>query len=126
MTLNLIDLFSATYQDGGRGPRSFDCFGLFIEIQRRRGIDLSDLPSPGDRAARAELFYDRVQEWKRLDSPKPYCGVAFRVGRYVSHIGVVLEDCQRFMHVDEGIGVAVERLDAPRWEKRVAGFYEYA
>jgi cell wall-associated NlpC family hydrolase len=39
------DLLGKPFADGGRGPDSFDCVGLAIEVQRRRGLDIPDFVS---------------------------------------------------------------------------------
>ena len=53
----------------------------------------------------------------------PRAAVAFRVGPYVAHMGVVLEDGEHFLHAARKVGVSRERLDNPRWAQRIAGYY---
>lgn len=125
--VNLSDLFAARYESGGRGPEAFDCFGLFSEVCRRRGITVPEHQTPEAMAARADLIAaGRAADWIEIDKPEPYCAVALRIGPFVAHMGVVLDDCRHFLHACEGTGISVELLTSPRWEKRIAGFYRHA
>jgi hypothetical protein len=43
MTLaDVQDLVGKPYAHGARGPDAYDCWGLCVEVYRRRGIDLPD------------------------------------------------------------------------------------
>lgn len=61
-----------------------------------------------------------------IEKPEPWCIVAMAIHpRYVSHIGVVIEDCRRFIHVMAKTRVSIERLDAMEWTPRIRGFYRW-
>lgn len=122
----VADLFLARYERGGRGPATFDCFGLFAEVCRRRGIELPTHPSPDDLRLREAAILDEAAHWVALESPQPWCAVAFRIGPFVSHLGVVLADGLHFMHASRRVGIATDRLDSPLWAKRIAGYYRHA
>ncbi len=121
----LGDLFRAGYAIGGRGPAAYDCFGLFREVQRRVGVDLPDVASPAAMAERACLIEVGARDWQPLPAPEPWCAVAIRVGRWVSHLGVVLDDGVHFLHATRATGVTRARLDDPRWASRIAGYYRW-
>lgn len=123
---NLTDLFLADYREGGRGDGTYDCFGLFAEVQRRAGVEVRAYITPEDWATRESEILDGAQQWVKLEQPAPWCAVVFRVGPFVAHMGVVLEDCQHFIHADKRIGITQSRLDNPRWSKRIAGYYRHA
>ncbi len=119
------DLLSARYELGGRGPNSYDCLGLFMELCKRRGVDIK-ADSPKKEADRqTAIFEESERNWLKLDQPESGCAVAIRIGPWVSHLGMVMDDVNYFIHADEGTGVSVERLDTMRWSKRIAGFYKY-
>lgn len=62
-----------------------------------------------------------------LPKPEPWCVVTFAIHpRFVSHVGVVLDDCRRFIHIMEKTSVTAERLDALEWAPRIKGFYRWA
>lgn len=124
--MNLNDLFLARYEVGGRGPDSYDCFGLFREVCARRGVAVPDLLTPDEPLERQALMCDRIKAgWVKLDTPEPWCGVALRIGHFVSHVGIVLEDGIHFLHINEDTGVVRARLDNPMWAQRIAGFYRW-
>lgn len=123
--IDLSDLFFATYEENGRGNGLFDCFGLFSEICRRRGIELPPHPTPESLEDRQAAILAGAKDWKRLEAPEPWCGVAIRVGRYVAHMGVVLWDGTHFIHANKKSGVTRSRLDEPAWAKRIYGYYRH-
>lgn len=64
------------------------------------------------------------EEWEKLDGPEEGCGVAIRIGPFVSHIGMVLPD-GKFIHANQRTGITVARLDDVQWINRIAGYYRY-
>lgn len=121
----LGDLFRAAYAVGGRGPARYDCYGLFVEVQRRLGRAMPVLDTPEAYADRAQAIADGALDWQPLPAPEPWCAVAIRVGRWVSHLGVVLDDGVHFLHATRATGVTRARLDDPRWASRIAGYYRW-
>lgn len=116
---------AARYEEGGRGPEAYDCFGLFAELCRRRGLAIPDHPSPADLSRReAEIMSAASADWIRLDAPEAGCAVVLRIGPWMSHIGMVLAG-GKFIHASKCSGVTVAKLDDVRWAKRIAGFYLY-
>lgn len=122
----LADLFLARYQDGGRGDGAFDCFGLFAEVCRRRGVAIPAHPTPAELSERDAAITDEAARWIPLAAPEPWCAVVFRIGPWVSHIGVVIEDGLHFVHANKSTGVTMDRLDGARWGRRIAGYYRHA
>lgn len=125
--MKIDDLIGKRYKDGGRGPDEFDCFGLFEELCRRRGMPIKSEATPAAVEDKNQLFAETtLREWKKLDGPEPGCGVAFRVTPpYVTHVGMVLDCGKRFIHVRQGANVAIERLDSVLWRHRIAGYYAH-
>lgn len=125
--MKFADLIGKAYTDGGRGPDAFDCFGLFAELCRRRGLALPPEPNPlalEDKARAIQAAIGRG-DWLRMDAPEPGCAVVFRViPPFVTHIGMVL-DGGRFIHIRKGANVAIERLADLRWAQRIAGYYHH-
>ncbi len=122
------DLIGKSFADGGRGPDAYDCFGLFEELCKRRGLALPAEPNPigveqKDAAIQAAIGRG---EWVKIITPEPFCAVVFRmIPPFVSHIGMVL-DGGRFIHIRRGANVAIERLDSVVWRSRIAGYYAHA
>lgn len=42
--MELNDLLGLPFADGGRGPDSYDCWGIVREVYRRYGVTLPDYP----------------------------------------------------------------------------------
>lgn len=123
--MRIADLMAARYEEGGRGPDSFDCFGLFAELCRRRGMAIPDHPTPADLCQRqSDIRIEAAEAWHELDAPEPGCAVLMRIGPWVSHIGMML-DGDRFIHASRRTGITVTRLDDLLWRERIAGFYRY-
>lgn len=123
--MQIADLMSARYEEGARGPDAFDCFGLFAELCRRRGQPIPDHPTPHNLEQREEeITAVAAAEWHPLDAPEVGCAVVLRLGPWMSHIGMVIEG-GKFIHASSRRGVTVQRLDAPEWQMRIAGFYRY-
>jgi cell wall-associated NlpC family hydrolase len=117
------DLLGKKFAYGARGPEAYDCYGLCMEIYRRLGKKLPDFGSAVMPSLIDRMVSDRRPLFQELLVPEPWCLVLFKVRPpYVSHIGVVLDDKTRFIHIMRNISVAIERLDAPEWKRRIAGF----
>lgn len=126
MNLRISDLMQARYEEGGRGPDVFDCFGLFAELCKRRGMPIPDFPTPPDfRQRQSDIQIAAAASWQALDAPEVGCAVVIRIGPWMSHIGMVLDN-GKFIHANISTGVTVAHLDDARWRERIAGFYRYA
>ncbi|MNJ16339.1 hypothetical protein D3C77_106000 [compost metagenome] len=87
-------LFNATYQNGGRGPLNFDCWGLVREV-RYRVCGKALLPEWGavgfSKLRENTLAYTRKSpEMRRCTAPEPGAIAAAFRGRLCVHVGVVL------------------------------------
>ena len=123
--MDISDLMSARYEEGGRGAGAYDCFGLFAELCRRRGAPIPDHPTPSDISQRdADITACARSDWVQIDAPEDGCAVVIRIGQFIAHIGMVIEG-DKFIHANKSTGVTVARLDDPRWVRRIAGFYRY-
>lgn len=126
MKVDYRDLLGKDFEYGGRGPDTFDCFGIVKELARRTGVDLPEYGScVAFKDIDGRLRHGIENHCVKLEYPKPFCYVTFRIHpRYTSHIGFVLEDCRTFVHIMKGMRVGVERLDIDPWKKRISGFWE--
>ncbi len=128
MGFSYADLLGKSFEWGGRGPDTFDCYGLAIETRKRAGLfmpeeyaSISTKPEIDARIQDCTLAHGFVQ----LAKPQPFCLVTFCIHpRFSTHIGMVLEDCRRFIHIQRMARVGVERLDSMIWAKRITGFWE--
>ena len=120
------DLIGKKFEYGGRGPDIYDCYGLCMEIYKRKGIKLKEYLSTDEPSIVSDLI--NGQDFcVRIEKPEPFCFVLFRVHtQYTTHIGVVLPDCKRFIHVMPKKEVSIERLESLSWKNRTKGYYKYA
>ena len=123
--IDCSDLIGVPYELGGRGPDSYDCWGLCVEVARRGGLVLPDEPTPVDiEVANGRCVYHIKNHFMRLDVPEPFAIVGMDLlGNY--HAGIVLDNCVQFIHVTEGINVTAPSLSHPSWQNFIVGFYRY-
>lgn len=119
------DLVGMPFRRGGRGPDEYDCFGLLVELYRRRGIEVAPRDTPRGEADQASLISATLgAEWRRIECPQPGCGLLFRDTGLAPHVGVHLGG-DRFIHATARLGqVAVERLSAVQSFLPLLGAYE--
>jgi cell wall-associated NlpC family hydrolase len=123
------DLIGKPFETGARGPNKFDCYGLCIEVYKRLGKEVEDYGFLDTEKAKeiSNLFDEKRENFVKIDKPQPFCLVALMIVRpYVSHVGVVLEDCRRFIHISYRRNVCIEYLDSDRWKNRIDGYWRYA
>ncbi len=125
--IKVDDLIGKRWELGAEGPDAYDCLTLVREAARRAGIDMKKHPSIAAVEARSEAIELGKADYLPLDSPEPFCGVTFRTKHpdYVSHMGFVLADGCRFIHIMIERRVVIERLDKPIWRKKLDGFYRF-
>ncbi|WKZ86349.1 C40 family peptidase [Ralstonia pickettii] len=122
-TPEYLDLIGVPFVYGGRGPDTFDCYGLVAELYRRAGQPIPDYRSPTDLAVIAAMMACEAQLWREVPAPKAGAVALIRVGRHASHVGYCLDD-MRMIHTWERTGgVVIERLDT--WKRHIIGFFEY-
>jgi cell wall-associated NlpC family hydrolase len=120
------DLLDKAFEYGAEGPETFDCYGLCREICRRAGIHLPAKQHAVKTAAIAAIVADGKSDYERLQRPEPFCLVTLVIRKpFVSHVGVVLPDRRRFIHVMSKSKVCVERLSHFFWRKRIDGYWRY-
>ena len=130
MELDLLDdLIGKPFEHGSNGPDSFDCYGLSKEIYKRLGWDISGIfgyLEDGQDSQEESLKEGLNKFGEKIDHPEPFCVVAFYTNpKYVTHMGIVLSDCTKFIHVLKNKSVVIASLSHPLWSKKIAGFYRY-
>lgn len=121
----------APFADGGRGPVSFDCWGLVRAVYAdHRGVDL---PTYGDissgdlvRVARA-MAGDRA-DWRPVDAPAPFDVALMSAGhggRMGVHVGVMV-DGVNMLHTERATGAVVVPVSDFRIKGRLLGWHRYS
>jgi len=124
--VNLTDLLTKKHKTGGRGPDFYDCLGLSQEILRRVGRSIPNYEYSEDIEMEGihSLIDQGREEAIELERPEPWSIVAIQtVPKFVTHIGIVLDDCRNFIHILEKVNVKVDSLNSPYWRTKTRGFY---
>ena len=126
--LDVRDLIGCPFKARGRDGTGYDCWGLAMEVHRRRGVILPEFAY--SESMEITVLHELITENKNLilelDRPEPYCLVGFSIiPGYEHHVGTVLEDGRRFIHIRRRQQVIISRLNDIVWKRRVRGFYRW-
>ncbi len=123
-------LVGAPFADFGRGPESFDCYGIVIEGARAMGLELPDYGSAashlwreiGKRAEDRRAMFERIPLREALKGDV----VAFhtRVEGIVDHLGLMVSRFD-FLHATRATGGQICSLGHPAWGAMVEGVYRW-
>lgn len=117
------DLMSKPFTPGGRGPVSFDCVGLAVELAARQGRVLPAFVS-SEAELHRQLGYEgaTLADLPQIAHPVPGCIVLLRISGTEHHIGTMI-DQYRMIHILRGSHVTIERINSTLWHRKVIGFY---
>jgi hypothetical protein len=122
------NLIGVPFKMNGRDTKGTDCYGLCQMVYNMLDKNLPDFDysfTVNEVEGMHELIANSEKQFVRIEKPEPYCFVVISVlPPFVSHIGVVLHDCRRFIHTMRGTRVTVELLDSILWQRRIRGFYK--
>ncbi|MDY7537621.1 NlpC/P60 family protein [Undibacterium sp. RTI2.1] len=119
---NFSDLIGTPFKTGGRGPDYFDCYGLVMEMAKRDGIELPDFGTHSNQGVISALVGASLPQWEEV-SQKAGAVVLIRIGRYVSHVGYMINDDEMIHSWDQANGVSTLKVDT--WKNRIVGFYKH-
>lgn len=130
-TSALSTLIGLPWVAGARGPEAYDCWGLFLTVQRQQfGRDLPEIPVDAlDLRAVLNAFtaHPERQRWQSVSAAEEGDAVLMRQSRYPVHIGVWLDiDGGGVLHAVRHAGVVFQSLaalDAHGW--RIEGHYRF-
>lgn len=121
--VDVAGLIGLPFVYGGRGPNSFDCYGLVMHILKtEHGQAVPDVRSAASQATIAAKMAVSMPLWQQVN-PAPGTVALFRIGRYISHCGYMLDELRMIHTWEQSGGVVTERIDA--WKQRTVGFYRY-
>jgi cell wall-associated NlpC family hydrolase len=120
------DLIGKSFAYGGRGPDTYDCYGLLLEMNRRMGVEIPDYFSPDDTLKIALIIESEKRLWTPVNAPNTGVAVALRVGRHVAHVGFMIDRTNMLHAWKQSGGVMYEPLPGSVWERKAAGFYRFA
>lgn len=120
------------YEKGSNGPRTFDCWTLFLKVQRERfGRTLEELPSPPTLFATAKALKRWVVrfDWHEVALPRSGDAVYLADLRHPMHVGIFVDDVRggAVLHTVKGAGSCLPSLgDLRAFGWRITGFYRPA
>ena len=127
----LTGLIGLPWVAGARGPEAYDCWGLFLAVQRQHfGRDLPEIPVDAlNLRAVLDAFtaHPERQRWQLVSAAEEGDAVLMRQSRYPIHIGVWLDiDGGGVLHAVRHAGVVFQTLaalEAHGW--RIEGHYRF-
>lgn len=112
------------FEWGGRGPKSYDCWGLVRELyQTDHQIVLPDYLGVTNPNEIASIMTTEKSAWRRFDDPVEKSVALIARNGLWSHVGYVISE-RHFLHTWEASG-GVTRAEVKRWWYRIEGFYQY-
>lgn len=113
----LVDsLIGLPYEVGGRGPSSFDCWGLVVHFYREAfDIDLPIYPNVDPmNVRRVSGHMEKAAsgaDWEKIMSPKNGCVVAMSRSKVFHHVGIWLDfNGGLCLHAFDGLQVMTHTL----------------
>lgn len=116
------------YKAGGRDINDgVDCYGLvkyLYEKEHNKTIIDFDYVDP-DNPENEKYFIESMNNtrWVKV-KPQKGVVVGLRVNGRISHCGYMVSD-REFLHIMKDCRVARAKINSPKWENRVVGFYKY-
>ncbi|MBF0406480.1 MAG: C40 family peptidase [Candidatus Riflebacteria bacterium] len=111
----IADLIGKPFSDGGRGPDTFDCWGLCMTVFKRFGYRLPEYPVGAyePEQINSVIMSDR-KIWQELEKPQKPCLVLMRLGviDLINHCGVYTGD-GFVLHTRKKTGSILERINSP-------------
>lgn len=114
------------YEEFGRGPKSYDCLGFFMELQKERFGRVLNFPACSmSEAARADLAGSQREKWRPVQMAREGCAVLWKVRGHALHVGYAL-DARWMLHMSGEVGESmIEDFTSANWGQRLEGIYEY-
>ena len=114
------------YAELGRGPREFDCLGLFLALQGdRHGRTLFDPRCTMGLAARRDIVESQRSGWRPVEIASEGDALVFRVRGHLLHIGYAVNK-RLMLHTSQETGESVlEDFLSIAWGGRLEGIYRY-
>ena len=120
------DLIGSPYVERGRATGGWDCYGIVMEIHRRRGIIIPDIQTDFSIRALIECFAHGAKKWEMCATYPGAC-LGFGKNGLMIHCGIAIDE-NRFIHASEKFkSVVVSRLHGGiiPYQSDLLGSYRY-
>lgn len=107
-------LLSLPWEAGGRGPTTYDCWGLLVKVYRERlSIELPEyntIDPTNLGVCSREISLQASSMWTQIEKPVPLCAVGLsRSIKFLHHVGIYIpEDSGLILHCHEESGVIIQ------------------
>lgn len=116
------------YDRKGRGPKGYDCFGLWRAVYEHRfGVVVPDPYPQEGHVIRQGGSRQLELMFRKLDSCAPVsegAALLIRDRGHPLHIGYAIDN-EHFLHTTSEMGSHVSRRSEPLWKYRHLGSYVY-
>ena len=120
------------FEEKGRGPFTFDCWGLLKTVYKDDHPDSIELPgyeeyyeSTNDRDTLGKVIFEQRQaRWREVKEPQEFDAVLLRMRGVPMHVGIVARK-RNMLHCALGVGTSYEKYDSMRWRSKIIGFFRY-
>lgn len=119
------------FKRNGNTMAGIDCWRLVTMVYRNElKIELPEYidvyPSQSDECQKEVCLKinKEKEKWQIMDKPIPFDVVLLRIGNWVIHCGIVVNN-SLMLHTSEGINASIESYTGMEWKNRVEGFYRY-
>lgn len=127
-----IDYIGKEFKENARGPHFFDCYGLIWHIQVNVFGNLK-VPNLGLEYEGVEdpfipcLYEREVRNWSNISLGEEIEGdvVLFNIRGTPKHVGTVISEPNKMIHILEGAQVCVENYVRNLWKPRIEGIYRW-
>ncbi|MBP5359381.1 MAG: C40 family peptidase [Treponema sp.] len=106
--IDIQDMLGKPYSDGGRGPDSYDCYGVVLEGARRMGAELTDIRHEGHGLELCTLWPSLGKNVHPVDKAMYGVIVECEADREL-HLGLAL-DSRMMIHATYNKGVCVHPI----------------
>lgn len=118
----LIEMIGLPWEAGGRGPKSYDCWGLLRKIYADQlGVDLPSFSGVSPDSLRGTKLLEKKDGWERLESPRDFSAVALSTRSKIHHVGVwIKEEGGLIIHCHKNSGLIVQspsEMAATGWKR---------
>lgn len=107
-------VLGAAFEWGARGPKSFDCWGLVVNVRKRLGLKTPDdwVNEPENFIAISKIMMEQSQlsSWKIVETPQPGNVMALSKNKIYHHAGILTP--WGILHVSRGFGALIQDLSA--------------
>lgn len=130
-------LIGIKFKDGGRNPdEGFDCWGLVCWYYREElGVELPDymIGAYNSVSISEKIGHAKGLGWHRLVDRTQLCRhnlITFNLDcdgnpSLTTHIGIWMQDGDRFLHAMNKTGVIQSRLGDSFWRLRTSGYFQW-